>query len=80
MTGNGSWTGGDPRLRLLRTIAGIVILVLLAIVVLDGSPNDVATLGTLVGALLVILGFEVGINWPRGRDGRWPEGSREDDR
>ena len=66
MTGNGSWTGGDPRLRFLRTVAGFVILALLAIVVLDGAPDDTATLGSLVGALLVILGFEVGINWPRG--------------
>lgn len=65
MTGsNGSWTGRDPRLRLLRTVAGFVILGLLAFVVVDGQPNDPATLGTLVGALLIVLGFEAGVRWP----------------
>lgn len=59
MGGNGSWTGRDPRLRWLRTVAVLVLLVLIAVIILDDRPNDPATLGTLVGALLVTLGFEL---------------------
>lgn len=68
MSSNGSWTGRDPRLRLLRTVAGFVILGLLAFVVLDPAPNDLGTLGTLTGALLVLLGFEAGVRWPPKED------------
>lgn len=60
----GSWNGGDPRLRLLRTVAAFVLLGLLVYVVIGPSTTDVTTLGTLLGALLVDLGFEVGIRWP----------------
>ena len=63
--GNGNgWTGRDPRLRLLRSAAVVVLLALLAFVIVDGQPNDVYTLGTLAGALLVALGFEAGVRWP----------------
>ena len=62
---NGSWTGRDPRLRLLRTVAGIVLLVLLVYVVVVDQTPDVATLGSLIGALLVVLGFEVGLRWKK---------------
>jgi len=61
---NGAWNARDPRLRLLRTIAFIVILALFAIVVLDTDARDMATLGTLAGMLLVFGGFEAGIRWP----------------
>lgn len=61
-----SWNGRDPRLRTLRSISAMTILVLLAIVVLDGQPNDPATVGSLVGALLIVLGFEAGVRWPTG--------------
>lgn len=65
MTGsNGSWNGRDPRLRLLRTIAFVVILVLFAYVVVDKDARDVATLGTLAGMLLIFGGFEAGLRWP----------------
>lgn len=42
----------------------MVILVLLSATVLDGQPNDATTLGLLVGALLVMLGFEAGVRLP----------------
>lgn len=66
MTGNGSWTGKDPRLRFLRTAAAIVILGLVVYTVLDPAEDSIVTLGTLIGALLVVLGFEAGVNWPKG--------------
>lgn len=59
-----NWNGGDPRLRLLRTVAGFLIMGLLAFVIIDPAPNDPATVGTLAGMLLVVLGFEAGIRWP----------------
>ena len=62
------WTGGDPQLRLLRTAAALVMMALLTYTVIDGQTNDAATLGTLTGALLVVLGFEVGIRWRNGKD------------
>ena len=58
------WSGGDPNLRRLRSLAVVVILGLIAFVVVDGQANDPATVGSLVGALLVALGFEVGLRWP----------------
>jgi len=60
---NGSWTGRDPALRRLRALAIGVLLVLIAWTVVDN--REITTIGTLVGALLVALGFEVGIRWPR---------------
>ena len=62
----------DPRIRLLRSIAALVTLGLIGYVVLDDRSDDLATLGTLAGVLLVTLGFEAGIRFPRGgdRDGR----------
>lgn len=60
--GNGSWTGRDPRLRALRTAAAVVFGGLLSWAVI--TDGDIGTIGTLVGALLVILGFEVGLRWP----------------
>lgn len=64
-----SWTGRDPTLRRLRAVAAIVLLALLAwVIVGDNTPGDIGTLGTLVGALLVTLGFEAGIRWPGGKE------------
>lgn len=62
-----TWTGSDPRLRQLRTATALVLLFLLAIVIIeavltDGNA-DIATVGALIGALLVDLGFEAGIRW-----------------
>jgi len=67
VTSNGSWTGRDPDLRRLRALAVAVVLVLVGYTVV-ASP-DVATVGTLLGALLILLGFEAGLRWP----GRGPE-------
>lgn len=57
----------EPRLRLLRTAAVVIVLTLIAwLVVFEPGSNDLATIGTLIGALLVILGFEAGLRWPGG--------------
>lgn len=66
MNENG-WTGRDPRLRSLRTVVVIVLITLVALVVLDGR-DSVTTLATLIGALLIVLGFEAGVRWPGGKD------------
>ena len=66
--GTGGWTGGDRDLRRLRTLAVVVILALLAYVIINrNAPTDLGVVGTLVGALLVALGFEAGIRWPGGK-------------
>jgi hypothetical protein len=62
------WDGSDPSLRRLRIMAAVVILGLLSYVVV-AARNDPLTLGTLVGALLIDLGFEVGVRW-LGSNGR----------
>lgn len=69
MTNGNGWTGRDPQLRFLRTAAALVIMGLLTYTVIDGRTNDPATFGTLMGALLVVLGFEVGMRWKNGKDG-----------
>jgi len=61
MTGN--WSGGDGLLRALRAIAAVVLMSLLGWVVVQ-SPSESIVLGTLVGALLVVLGFA---------DWKWPK-------
>jgi hypothetical protein len=53
----------EPRLRLLRTVAFLVLCSLLVVTVFDDA---VATSGLLVGALMVLLGFEGVIRWPPG--------------
>ena len=55
--GNGNgWR--DPRLSLLRAAAVAVLLGLLVwLVVVETGPNDVSAMGTIVGSLLVVLGF-----------------------
>jgi len=58
------WSGRDPRLRLLRSIAIVVLACLLVwLVVIEDGPNDLPTIGTVLGAMLVALGFEAGIRW-----------------
>jgi hypothetical protein len=60
MTGS-DWNGRDPRLRGLRTWAIILISGLLVwTIVLDANPHDLGVIGTLTGALLVLLGYEAG--------------------
>jgi len=62
-SGNG-WR--EPRLQLLRSIAAIFILLLLAwLIVVEDGPNDLAAVGTLLGGLLVLLGFEAGLRLPK---------------
>lgn len=63
---NGSWSGKDPRLRQLRVVATLVLLGLLVFIVLDPADDPVTTVGMLVGALLVVLGFEAGVAYPKG--------------
>jgi hypothetical protein len=65
-TGTPNWTGRDPRLRLLRSLAFVVILALFAYVVVIPEARDLETLGTLTGLLVVFGGFEGGIRWFRG--------------
>ncbi len=59
----------DPRLRWLRIGAALVLLGLIAFIVIDPSEDNPVTVGTLVGALLVDLGFEAGM-WTKGRNGK----------
>jgi hypothetical protein len=56
----------DPYLRRVRTVAVIVICVLMVwVIVAEPGPNDIATTGTLGGMLLVLLGFEALTRWPK---------------
>lgn len=64
MTNGNGWTGKDPYLRRLRSLAVAVILALLGYTVVSAPESATVTIGTLVGALLVVLGFEVGLRWP----------------
>jgi hypothetical protein len=55
----------DPYLRRVRTVAAIVLCALLVwVVAVESGPNDVATVGTLGGMLLVLLGVEALTRWP----------------
>jgi hypothetical protein len=74
----GKGNGRDPAVRRLRIIAATVFLLLTAFIVLDGQPDNVATLGTLVGAMLVTLGFEVGLRMPGVEEKRTPKGEDDD--
>jgi uncharacterized BrkB/YihY/UPF0761 family membrane protein len=49
---------GEPRLRVLRTAAAVVVLVLLVWLIVVEPSNDTGAIGTMIGALLIILGFE----------------------
>ena len=57
-----NWSGNDLLVRALRAVAAILLMLLLAWVVIQ-SPSESIVLGTLVGALLVVLGFA---------DWKWP--------
>jgi hypothetical protein len=61
MAGDSGWR--DPRVRSLRTVAFLVLAALLVFTVVSDA---VATSGLLVGALMVLLGFEGIIRWPPG--------------
>ncbi len=67
MTNN--WNSRDGGLRRLRYAAFFLIgsLLVWVIVTEKGATHDIATIGTLVGALLVLLGFEAGVRWPGGK-------------
>ena len=55
----------DPYLRRVRTVAVIVLCALLVwVVAFEPGANDVATVGTLGGMLLVLLGVEALTRWP----------------
>lgn len=56
------WTGKDPWLRKLRAVVALTLLGLVVYAVV--FQRDIATLGTIVGALLVALGFEASLRWP----------------
>lgn len=55
----------EPRLRLLRSAAALVVLGLVAWLVIVEPSNDTGAIGTLVGALLVLLGFETLMRGPK---------------
>lgn len=66
MTSN--WNSRDVGLRRLRYIAFFLIgFLLFWSIVVESGPTDIATVGTLIGALLVLLGFEAGLRWPGGK-------------
>ena len=56
--GNGSWSGRDPLLRMLRAVAVAVFLALLCFGVITRSM-DGTVVGTLMGGLIVLLGYQV---------------------
>lgn len=64
MSGDSGWR--EPRIRLLRTAAFVVLASLLVFAVVNDA---VATAGLLVGALMVLLGFEGILRWPPGSGG-----------
>lgn len=66
MSNGYDWNSRDPRLRTLRTLALIVVLCLLVYTIVFDPEPDAVSIGTLAGVLLVVLGFEVGVNWPKG--------------
>jgi hypothetical protein len=59
-----TWSGRDPTLRRLRVLAALTLLGLLVWTIVAPDEEHIATIGTLVGALLVLLGFEVGLAFP----------------
>ena len=66
----------DPQLRLLRIIAAGVVLAITTLYILAGVVSipfirldfrpDQITLGSLFGALFVLLGLLAAPRWPRG--------------
>ena len=57
----------EPRLAMLRTVAFVVLSTLLVwVVVVEAGPNDLGAMGTLLGSLLVLLGFEALLRLPGG--------------
>jgi len=55
----------EPRLRVLRTVAALVVLGLLVWLVIVEPDNDTGAIGTMIGALLVLLGFETLMRGPK---------------
>jgi hypothetical protein len=52
---------------MLRVAAFIVLSALLVwVVVVEEGPNDLGAIGSLLGALMVLLGFTVLLKWPPG--------------
>ena len=54
----------EPRLGVLRFVAGVVLLFLLVWLVVVREPTDTVAVGTILGSLLILLGFEAGLRWP----------------
>jgi hypothetical protein len=62
VAGDPGWR--DPRLGMLRVAGFIVIAALLVwVVVVEDGPNDLAAIGTLLGSLMVLLGFGALVKW-----------------
>lgn len=57
----------EPRLRLLRSLALVVLLALLVWLVIFEPSNDTGAIGTLVGAIMILLGFEGLLRGPWGK-------------
>jgi predicted phosphohydrolase len=63
VAGDPGWR--EPRLGLLRTAAFVVLAGLLVwVVVVEEGPNDLGAIGSLLGAMMVLLGFAALIQWP----------------
>ena len=61
----GNWDR-DDRLRWLRVAAGVMLGFLLVwLVVIEDGPNDVAAIGTVLGGLMVVLGFAELVRRPK---------------
>jgi len=63
---NGRGWGSDPQVRALRGVAVVVLTAMVVwLLVVEDGPNDIPALGTILGAMLVLLGFE-GARWRSG--------------
>ena len=63
MAGDPGWR--EPRLALLRTAAFVVLAgCLVWVIVVEEGPNDLGAIGSLLGAMMVLIGVGALYQWP----------------